>query len=170
MRAEGGSNERRIMKIVLGILLCFPFVLWCIIRIIMDVTFDTGCGGYLAQAAAASSIETAKEPLATALGYLESHGMTHGNTGVVFHYPQNDVGFFYKNLKAAQAELESMGNDSPPLAQSNVLMKLHEAIKAHAPQGISGSPYNVILCVLAWITGVFGAVGLLLAGSKMLEH
>lgn len=148
------------MKFIFGIILFIPLVMYLCILGYRGMSYDMNCGGYLSQAAAASTVESAKPPLKSALKFLEDHKMTSGNTGIFFSYPQNDVGFFYNNLKSASVELSTITPETPPLVQSNVLMKLHEAIHAHSPEGISMYPYNVISAIAGLISMLLAFIGI----------
>lgn len=148
-----------------------------LIAIILTITcgnifknYDANCNylGYLKRAADANSVEIANEELSKALSYLEENNITKGSTAILFKSPAEDVGFWYKNLKASQKELSSLAPDSSSLEKSNVLMKLRETILDSgekgqvltAPSGIEYFPNNG-LWLLANFVLVFSILGLI---------
>jgi hypothetical protein len=127
------------------------FLLWCGVRIVAEINFDRNCAGYLKRAADANTVELAAENLAVAVKYAEENRMTTGYTSVVYRTPDEDVGFWYKNLKASADELARVAPDASQLEQSNVLMKLRETLtddgegggtQVTVPPGISIFPRN----------------------------
>lgn len=118
--------------------------------IIRDITFTQNCGGFLKQAADANTIELAQEKLAKAVEYAEAKGLTEGYTSIIYKTPDEDIGFWFKNLTASLAELKSVDPDTTLLEKTNVLMKLRESLlgdgnkgtKITLPQGISFFPHN----------------------------
>jgi hypothetical protein len=118
--------------------------------IIRDITFTQNCGGFLKQAADANTIELAQEKLAKAAEYAEAKGLTEGYTSIIYKTPDEDIGFWFKNLTASLAELKSVDPNATLLEKTNVLMKLRESLlddgdegtKVTLPAGISKFPYN----------------------------
>lgn len=137
----------------------------------LGVKFDRECEGRLKRAADANTAEVARRELGAALAYLERAGMTEGYTSVVYRTPDEDIGFWYSNLKAAQGELEAVGESATKLEKSNVLMKLRETILDQdgqgktvvtTPSGIAVYPHN--LAFGAW-AAFAAASGLLCLGA-----
>lgn len=114
------------------------------------VSFNNGCGGHLKRAADANTIDMAKEELKTALDYMEEHDMTHGYTSVFYNTPDEDVKFWYNNVKSSYNELLSLDSTVTHLEKSNMLIKLRETLLDHGdkgesitcPDGISRFPNN----------------------------
>ena len=138
------------MKKVLAAIFVLAFLAWMVVRIVLSVQIEFECYSYLKRAADANTVEMAKPNLDKAIKYLEDHNLTSGVVSIVFHNPQNDVGYFYQNLKASQAELEQVKPDATQLEKSNVLMKLRETLLDQGesttvthPHGLSLYPYNV---------------------------
>lgn len=127
-------------------------------RCVKDYRFDTGCAQYLKRAADANSIEIAKKELKQAISYAEEHNLTEGVVSIFFKQPENDVGFWYENMKASYEELESLPDNTSSLEKTNVLMKLRESLTDSSengtsvtiPNGISIYPNNV--AYFWWIT------------------
>lgn len=141
------------MKILFGISLTL-FVLWAGVRVYNAILFDKDCGGYLKRAADANTVELAKAELNKALTYMEQHNMTEGYTSIIYRTPDEDIGFWYTNLKNSHQELMELDPDSPPLERSNMLMKLREtildegeSIQVTNPSGISMFPHNGVVAV-----------------------
>ena len=118
--------------------------------IVWLIQFEQGCSGRLKRAADANTIGIAKVELYDAVEYLERNNMTEGYTSIIYKTPNEDVGFFYKNLKESYNELCKINEDSATqLEKTNVLMKLRETImdgdSITYPWGISRFPYNKFL-------------------------
>jgi hypothetical protein len=150
-----------IIKTVVGVLLWIPLICFVGLRIFYDQVYEQNCGGHIERAAHANSIPTTEAELRTALNYIEAHGLTHGYTSVTYQTPDEDVGFWYANLKAGLTELEGLGPQSNPLEQSNVLMRLREAL-SKTPSGISVFPDNKFYAWFGWLSGLGLVVGCIL--------
>ena len=133
------------------------------------VQFDRGCGGRLKRAADANVVSLAKQELGTAIAYAERNGLTSGYTSVFWTTPDEDLGFWYANLKAAYGELEGLSADATLLERSNVLLKLRETLLDHgqrgehvtAPDGISRYPHNRVFAAVNPLSIVFLVVAVL---------
>lgn len=133
---------------------------WGTTRVVKAVTFEQQCGGYLKRAAEANSIGLAKGELARAISYLDNQGMTSGYTSVLWRTPNEDVGFWHTNLRAALDELESTPAEATSLERSNVLIKLRETLmsngsegdKLTAPDGIYVFPSNTLFFWWGWLS------------------
>lgn len=130
------------------------------IYIVCGITFNVNCKGHLKRAADSNTVEMAKQELDVALSYLEKEGLTDGYTSVIYKTPDEDIGFWYSNLKAASEELGTIDSDATILEKSNALMKLRETLldqgekseTVTVPDGISRYPYNGILGTLMLIS------------------
>lgn len=144
------------------------FLGWAIIRIVSAINFDIECGGYLERAANSNSIELAKENLDKAITYIEAKNLTSGQVSIFLRQPKNDVGYWYKNLKSAQEQLQNTKDNTMELEKTNILMKLRETLTDHGkegtnvtcPNGISVYPNNVILFWTAILSFIFGLIAL----------
>ena len=144
------------LALVLSVVLMFPLVGLTGYRTYQSaVVFEQGCGGHLMLAANANTIELAKEQLSIAINFLNANQMTEGYTSLIYNTPDEDVGFWYKNLKASLKELKEVSPEATQLEKSNVLMKLRETLIDHAgnkgdevttPSGISIFPNNKMIC------------------------
>ena len=152
-------------KGVIGIV-CFVLSLVSpTVTVIKDIQFDQRCAGFLKQAADASSVELAERQLNLAIDYVERVGLTSGYTSVIYQTEDENIGFWYENLKVCQKELaETKGNST--LENTNVLMKLRESLTDNAekgtrltiPSGIYLYPNNAVFMVTNWIS-IFLFVG-----------
>jgi hypothetical protein len=106
-------------------------------RIVKGVTFKQNCSGFLKRAADANSSETALKEISKSIDYLEANNMTSGYTSVVWKTPDEDVSFFYNNLKASQKELSKIDSTTSSLEKTNVLMKLRETLMDGGKDGDS---------------------------------
>lgn len=128
------------------------FLIWGSVRIVADIRFGIDCEGHLKRAADANSIELAKQELAVATGYLERHGMTAGYTSVLYNEPSEDVGFWFRNLRASLQRLDREPATASELEKSNLLIKLRETLldvtssgeTVTEPSGISIFPHNAL--------------------------
>ena len=132
---------------------------------VSSITFNKNCGGYLELAANANSIDLAKSNLDKAIQYLEKNQLTTGYTSIVYNTPDENVTYWYANLKACQRELDVFSvRPGSTLEETNFLMKLRESLTTPAseggqhiitPQGISIFPCNTQL-LLMLLMGLFG--------------
>ena len=149
-----------------GFICILPFIVWLIVVIIVSYSFSVGCEQYLKRAADANTVEMAKTQLTTALTYMEQHNLTSGICSIFLQQPKNDVGFWYNNIKAAKAELDSLPINVTPLERTNVLMKLRETLVDQGestsitlPSGISQYPNNKTFFWLGIIFALLGCIG-----------
>lgn len=132
--------------IFLVFLIITPMLVASITVYFMGVTLEQNVTGKLKQAADANAIPLANEKLSEVIQYLESNHLNKGSTKVFIDRPENDLGFFYKNLTDAKEDLDSFP-ESPPagasiearsnhdLAESNQLMKLRETLLDEGSHG-----------------------------------
>lgn len=121
--------------------------------------FEVGCEGHLKRAADANTVELALVELDTAIQYAEAHNLTSGTTAVVLPKPDEDLGFWYRNLVASRDELRNLGPSETPLTKTNTLIKLRETllddsgsgVSVTVPPGISRYPNNAVFCGYFWI-------------------
>ena len=125
------------------------------------IEFKQNCSGYLHQAADASTVEICLDRLTKAIDYVEARGWTEGYTSVLYKTEDENVGFWYQNLKLCQDVLTaSVGQES--LVQSNVLMRVREVLtdngekgtKLTIPDGLVYYPNNLpwaLARLFAWI-------------------
>lgn len=140
----------------------------------MRIQFSQNCAGYLLQAADANTVELASERLGKALEYIESKGWTEGYTSILWRTEDENVGFWYTNLKASLQELESV-KESSQLEQTNVLMKLRETLLESGekgdyltfPMGLWKYPHNVLYGIFAWIVNILGFLAVCYWLSKL---
>ena len=144
---------------LLAILLSLPFLLWSGNRIYKGIMFNKEAGGYLKRAADANIVSLTKPELEIAIAYLEEHKMTKGYTSVLYNTPDEDIGFWYTNLKSSLEELRNLPENATSLEKSNVLMKLRETLldktdkgeSITVPDGISVFPHNVAYAWWGWL-------------------
>lgn len=140
--------------------------------------------GHLKRAADANTVELASSELAVALSAIEKQGLTEGYTSVLYTLPSEDIGFWYKNLKAAQGELAKVNEQSSQMERTNILIKLRETLMDHSgksgdnvtyPQGLARFPNNRIIALLGFILVIFTIIvsGFLIknvkTGPKLIE-
>jgi len=139
-------------------------------RIQKGIVFDQNVSGILKRAADANTIDLAKQELGKAITYLEKNNLTSGHTSILWETPDEDIGFWYQNLKASHTELENLKSVSA-LERTNVLMKLRETLldtgektKVTVPEGLPVYPNNkfwagLMLLAIALGSGGFGIWG-----------
>ena len=133
---------------------------WLTTRTVNDIIFNKECGNYLGRAANASTVEITKEQLKIAITYLEKEKLTEGFTSILYRTPDEDVGYWYKNLCSDLQVLESLPANSTELEKSNTLIRVKETlvIKSQGseyvlcPEGISIFPHNTLFMFWGWIT------------------
>lgn len=154
------------MKKGLCILFILLFCVWAGIRIVATIQFDRNCGGYLKRAADANTVELAKKQLRVSLDYMEREGLITGYTSILYRTPDEDVGFWYTNIKSSLTELEQMNTNATQLERSNLLMKLRETLLDEGksasitiPGGISIYPNNVAMAFFGWLSAILMVIG-----------
>lgn len=129
----------------------------CGVSAVRCIKYEQDCGGYLKRASDANTVELARRELARAVAYLDERGFTEGYTSVLWRTPDEDVGFWYTNLRASLAELDAVPEGASALERSNVLMKLRETLldqgdkgaRVTEPDGITRFPHNAAFMYLA---------------------
>lgn len=141
------------------IIMIIPVVVYGI-AIFNAIQMDANCISYFSMAADANSVDLAEKHLTTGIEYLEKHNLTSGHTNFIIYKPTNDIGFWYDNLKSAQAQLQQLKakEDLTELEESNALMKLRETLLDEGsvthPSMISFYPNHIgwiIAMALIWI-------------------
>lgn len=100
-----------------------------------SISFTQNCSGHLERAANANTIELAEKELSVALKYLEKEKITSGSTHIFYATPDNDINYWYTNIKSAYEELKSIPKTSSLQERTNVLMKLRESLMGHSKNG-----------------------------------
>ena len=150
------------MRKYLGYLSILLFISLVVFRIYSNIVIKQELTGHLKRAADANSIELALSELKTALVYTENNNLTNGYTSIIYKTPDEDLGFWYRNLKASKLELEKTKN-STSLEKTNVLLKLRETLldegkkgsRITYPRGISIYPNNKLFALLFLISLIF---------------
>lgn len=134
-------------------------------RLATSILFDIRCEGHLKRAADANTVEIARTELQTAVDYLENTDRIQGYTSVLYKSPDEDVGFWYVNIKTALIELKELPPSASVADKETKLLKLRQTLmdktqkgeEVTVPDGISRFPNNVgwwlgtaiaILCVI----------------------
>ncbi len=137
-------------------------------RISKNITFKQNVKGYLKRAADANTVELANAELTRVIDYLEANNLTSGYTSVMWETPDEDIDFWYRNLKASQNELQNLGTASA-LEKTNVLIKLRETLldvgertKVTVPEGLHVYPNNKLWAGLTTFAFSAISVGLIL--------
>ncbi|MEK7509744.1 MAG: hypothetical protein AAB605_03450 [Patescibacteria group bacterium] len=94
--------------------------------------------------------------------YLRQHSVRSS----LYRTPDEDVGFWYRNLSSSLNELKSIPADAAPLEKSNMLMKLREtlvdqgetSVVVTVPPGISIFPYNTLFALWCAISAILAVV------------
>ena len=114
-------------RLVNGVILLIVSLIVPAIVIVKSVKFSQECTGYLKQAADANTVELALERIDLALNYIESHNLTSGYTSVLWRTEDENIEYWYRNIKACREELEN-NIEASSLEKSNVLMKVRETL------------------------------------------
>lgn len=154
------------MQFLVGLTLCLPLLVCGCVRTIKAISFDRAIGGYLERAADANTVELAREELAKAVAEAKERGLTEGFTSVIYQTPDEDLGFWFKNLNESLSELTVLPASATPLERSNMLMKLRETLMrsgetetVNVPSGISVFPHNTFLAIVVLFSGVMALIG-----------
>lgn len=149
------------MKVFISIIVFMLALISPVLTTIKSIQFDQKCGGYLKQAADANSVELAERQLNLAIDYIEQHELTSGYTSVLWNTEDENIEYWYNNLKQCQKELAAT-KDNSTLENTNVLMKLRESLTdvdqngttLTIPYGISRYPNNLLYGILNIISGI----------------
>ena len=149
------------MKVFISIIVFILTLISPILTTIKSIQFDQKCGGYLKQAADANSVELAERQLNLAIDYIEQRELTSGYTSVLWNTEDENIEYWYNNLKQCQKELAAT-KDNSTLENTNVLMKLRESLTdidqngttLTIPYGISRYPNNLLYGILNIISGI----------------
>lgn len=135
----------KVVKIMLGVILILIGLISPVLTIVNSVQFSQNCSGYLKQVADANTVTLAMERLDKAIAYVEENDLTDGYTSIIYRTEDDNIGFWYQNLKACRSELESC-IDGTQVEQTNTLMKVRESLMdgdvLTLPKGISRYPNN----------------------------
>lgn len=142
--------------LLLMLSLCFP-----ICALVIKIQFQQNCEGFLKQAADANTVELCLERLNKAITYVEDNNLTDGYTSVFWKTEDQNIGYWYKNLKACQEELQKCIQSSQ-LKKTNVLMKVRESLTDNSsngtdltiPSNIEFYPYNALWLFIFIISGL----------------
>mgnify|MGYP001589057389 CR=1 FL=1 len=159
--------------LTLSVVLSCAWIGWVATVVVRAIQFDRGCEGYLKRAADANTVALADQNLSVAVDYAQREGMVSGFTSILYRTPDEDVGFWFKNLESSLEELRAGGPEASQLERSNVLMKLRETLldsgesgmRVTLPSVISLYPHNTAYCIFGWLlacVGVGGVIGFVL--------
>ncbi len=157
-------------KMIIGVIFLLPLLLWTGVRIYKGVIFDINCTNRIKRAADSNTVELATVEMEAVIRYLETNNLTSGYTSVAYNSPDEDVGWWYSNLKSSLVELRKVTPQTTQLERSNVLIKLRESLLDHskdgdkvtAPDGISIYPNNKAYAWRGYISLLLFAGGILL--------
>lgn len=156
------------MKNIISVLLVLIALVIFGFRISKKIEFKQNVSGYLKRAADANTVELAEKELEKVINYLEANNMTSGYTSVLWKTPDEDIDYWYRNLKASHLELKNLNSDSA-LEKTNVLIKLRETLldvgektKVTVPDGLSVYPNNKLWAFLTLTALVCLCAGLLI--------
>lgn len=125
------------MRKLIGVMLCISLIWFGGVRMYKSIVFGIDCTGHLKRAADANTVELATTELETAIKFLEKERITEGYTSILYRTPDEDVGFWYSNLKSSLGELQQVTSSSTQLEKSNLLIKLRETLIDHSKEGVS---------------------------------
>jgi hypothetical protein len=149
------------MKVLWGVLVFLVTAVLAGVRIYLWVIFNINCGGHMVLAGNANNVDLARQEMELVVKYAKDHDMTSGYTSVLYNAPDEDMGFWFKNMSASLDELRRVKPETTELEKSNLLIKLKETLvnhdgKVNIPAGVSVFPNNTFFAVVEGIT--FGPV------------
>ena len=163
---------------LIGLVLLIPLTIHQIGAYYKGYMFDIEVANYLKRAADAPSLVLATEAMDTAIEGIESRGLTEGNSGIIFKKPEHDVGYWYKQITDARAELAQAEEEGGELVESNALMKLREVLLDSGSEGdaltvpirAATFPNHVAWTVTLWIFAPIGIVGAIFIFGSFSSH
>lgn len=146
---------KKLIILILTILTIFVLSVGIVVAL-KSINLKQNCTGYLKRAADANTIESAKEQLQKSIKYLELNNLTKGYTSVMWRTPDEDIEFWYNNLKNSEKELMKVDSTTSTLEKTNILMKLRETLldktrkgeEVTVPNGLSRYPDNTLYGIL----------------------
>ena len=157
-----------------ALLILFSFTIFGIYAS-KKITLKQNVTGHLKRAADASTIHLAKQELLSAVDYLEENNLTQGYTSVLWKTPDEDITFWFQNLKASLYELEHLKSESA-LERTNVLIKLRETLvdqgestRVTVPKGLHVFPNNKRWTILMSLAILSFLVGFVLIPSQIID-
>lgn len=161
-------------RLVNGVILLIVSLIVPAIVIVKSVKFSQECTGYLKQAADANTVELALERVDLALNYIESHNLTSGYTSVLWRTEDENIEYWYRNIKACREELEN-NIEASSLEKSNVLMKVRETLtdegekgtELTVPKGLSRYPYNLLFGILNIISCILFFIAMVIIKMEL---
>jgi preprotein translocase subunit SecF len=159
-----------VVKLLVGLFLILIFVGLMGYDAYRGITYDIDVGGHLKLAAKANTPDIALGEMNISLKAMEARGYTEGFTSVLYRTPDEDVGYWYRNMKATRDSLAALDKNATQLEESNVLMKLRESIVDDSvsseslkdPPGIQNYPYNGILALIEFVGFILFIIGIVL--------
>jgi len=151
----------------------FSIIFCSIFLIVLEVKLTQSCVGHLKRAADANTIERAQSELGIVINYLENNNLTDGYTSIFYRTPDEDINYWYNNLKESNDELLYIINkdSTTNLEKSNQLIKLRETLLDNTsssgdvvtcPAGFSRYPYNAWYALWFNLSWIFITGGVLL--------
>lgn len=144
------------MKLFIGILLILFTLTSVTTCSVKSIRFNQECIGYLKRASDANTVDIAKQELSKTTSYLEKNNLTTGYTSVFYNTPDEDISFWYNNLKSSELELSKVNDSTSALEKTNLLMKLRETLldnsKITIPNGLWRYPNNLGYGIIFWIS------------------
>lgn len=171
MSYKSKSDGSGCLLVIAAFVLCLPLFGWFASTYYKSVVFDIHCNSHLKRAADSNTVEMAEKELEISIKYLEDNKLTEGYTSVLWQTPQQDIKFWYTNLKSCHEELAKIHPETTQLEKTNVLMKLRETLLDHGkegketvtePDGIEVYPNNVGYFYSGCFFTVFAAIGFVL--------
>ncbi len=134
-----------------------------------SIKLEQNCTGHIGLACHSYNINFAKLELGTTIKWLERNNLTNGYTSAYWQTPDEDISFWYKNLKGAYNMLDSTSRCNPTITETNItLLRLRQTLSTSdgtniiCPSGLSTYPDNKLWVWLYWISalciigGLFG--------------
>ena len=153
-KSEEYRNHTKLF-IIIALVGTLVFSVWATVRIVEYVDYQEEIGGHINRAKIANTVPTAIQEMRIVVRELEEHGYTSGCTCIFFNFPENDIGFWYNNLKESLQELEDLPPNASTLETSNTLLKLRETLEK-APNGITIYPHNTAFFSWGTLSALWG--------------
>ena len=145
------------------------------VRTFNEISYDQQVEGHLKLAADANSTELAEQKLKIAIEGMDARGICKKGddncfTSIIYRTPDEDVGFWRKNVEGTLAGIQAMTPEerADNLTESNQLMKIRETLldsgqhgdHVTSPAGIAVYGYNRAFAL--WVTVSILAFGMAL--------
>lgn len=149
------------MRVIFAILMTIVLIMVGVNLIIKNQSWNKEVENWLKLAADAPNIERAEKFLDRAIAGINERGIVGGNSALIFHNPNADVGIWLGQITAAKQLLVNLREQKVSgLEETNALMKFRETLLdvgekgtvVTSPPHMSTFPNQMLWAWLLWLS------------------